>query len=161
MALRAELSESQASSLAFLFDQTDEVPLGSVTVELDGVIRRSDPPMPLDFGFTFAGRPFIGKALSTSQGVRIDLDTLIGLVPYSVEDAFRRNRIARLMASLADSPVCAKVGKDQSIRLGLSISIPSAPTPVLLITAIVECLLDAQPYFDLVAEVVGTPERSH
>ena len=156
MAVSAELSsDNQASSLAFLLGQNRDAPFGSLTVEPDGGIRRSDPPMPFNFGFTFGGRPFVGKATSTPQGIRIDIDTLVGSVPYSVEDASRRDRIARLLTGLAGAPIRAKICDSQSIRVGLNLFIPQATTPSELIAAIVTRLLDARPYLDLVTETVG------
>lgn len=139
------------SSLQLLANQQLPVPIGSIGFDADGtLVSRSIGP--LRFNFQFAGWRFDAEAESRIDGGRIDLQAVLGGLPYSIEGISRRiDVLAILEASRRGLPNGRiEIAADRRIVYRGERTITEIPTPAVMLSAVTEMVIDAQPWLSLV-----------
>src|SRR5260221_4804711 len=156
MSVMAQMTELKPPPLAFLIVQDTPLPVGSITVEPNGGIRRSPSLLPFNFAFTFDGHAFTGIASSSSSGgARLDIATILGTVPYSAESVADRDRMAQLITGFSGSPLQVECTRTQELRVSIVAEIEMAPSPLAVVSTVVERLLDIRSYLSLASEIAN------
>jgi hypothetical protein len=154
------LMTETSSALAFLADE-DLFPLevGAVAVDLPaGRLRRADLQKPMPFGFSFSGHAFEGQTTQTNGTAIIDCAAMICRLPYSIEDRLRRAELSRVLTALNGSGLRWEISKDQLVRVGLRIRLDQPATANHIVAALVEHLLPAKGWLELLVEIARRPK---
>jgi hypothetical protein len=128
--------------------------VGSLSVDPDSGLLRVDAPGVIRFGFSFAGHAFEADAVPADGKMLIEAVTMIGRLPYSIEDRARRGSLLRVLGRAGESGFQLRLGHDQVIRLRIETELLPPATSTRMIGAIVALLIPGRPYLDLLAEFV-------
>jgi len=110
------------------------------------------------FDFHYRDIRFVGRVEVDHGSVTLRVVGDVGPMPYSAESTQARAGLARICAVANDSLKRARLRVAQGrILLGTDIALETPPTATALVTAIVEFLLPAQPYLELIAVYVRPP----
>jgi hypothetical protein len=154
------VSTETSSALTFLADEgLFPLEVGAVAVDLpSGRLRRTEARPPLPFGFSFAGYAFEAQAVQTDGTAVVDCAAVIGRLPYSIEDRQRRADLTRVLAALGGSGLRWEISKEQTVRVGLRIRLDAPITADRIVAALVEHLLPAKGWLELLTEIARRPK---
>ncbi len=130
------------------------IELHSVTVAPDGALKRQAPRLPMDFRFTWRDIDFQGDIDEWGQGVRLRLQTDLGPLPYTAQDAdARQNLIALITSAQSGEPCKLEIIEGQTVVLTNEIDLPGVQEFSVrgIVTHIAVLLLAVAPYLDFIA----------
>lgn len=135
--------------------------LNSLSVGDDGELHRIDPRA-RPFGFTFE---CLGLRFTASTRVRqgklwLQLAANVGPVPYTAESVDRRRDTLAIMRSASTLPH-GRVGisHDRQIEISGELQLSEPLTPVHVLSAAAEIILEIKPYAALIADFIPITER--
>lgn len=136
------------STVQFLADQPLPLELKTIHVADDGKAARRLPDQ-LTFRFHFAGIAFDAAARRHAGGTRLSLEGLLGYLPYSAQGPALRTDVATIVASSSAMQAGRfVVTEGQEIRLRAEVEVETPITPVSLIAAAADILVNAKPWLD-------------
>ena len=145
------------AAFAFLVEQTSPLEAGSVSVAHDGTMTRRDRSDPIRFGFQFAGRTFEAQARPDEGKLLVEFTTVIGTLPYSVENRTLRARLLRVLGGLRGTGLFWELGPHQEVRVGGRTRMETPAIATRIVATVVTTLLPVRAYFDLLDEVLSPP----
>jgi hypothetical protein len=135
--------------------------VNSLFVSADGELNHIDP-RERPFGFTFE---CLGLSFTASTRVRqgklwLQLAAKVGPVPYTAESADRRRDAVAIMRSASTLPH-GRVGvsQDRQIEISGEVRLSEPLTPVHVVSAAAEFVLEIKPYVTLIADFIPTVDR--
>lgn len=128
--------------------------LNLVLADADRRLTRLVPMPPINFRFQWQGIPFAARVVMTDDGAtRLRLVGDLGPIPYSAEDARRRDRLLSLIRWHAAARPCRfAVGQRQHLNLLGDADVATPLTGTAIIAAATQLLLQARSHLDLAAE---------
>ncbi len=136
--------------------------LNTLSVGEDGELHRTDPRT-RPFGFTFE---CLGLRFTASTRVRqgklwLQLAANIGPIPYTAESMDRRRDTLAIMRSASTLPH-GRVGisRDLQIEISGELQLIEPLTPVHVLSAAAELVLEIKPYAALLADFIPAVARS-
>ncbi|HEV2673397.1 MAG TPA: hypothetical protein VGV37_02580 [Aliidongia sp.] len=145
------------AAFAFLIEQTAPLEAGSVSIDRHGTMTRRDRREPIRFGFQFAGRTFEATARPDEGKLLVEFTTMIGTLPYSVENRILRARLLRVLAGLRSTGLVWELGPHQELRVGGRTHMETPAIATRIVATVVTTLLPVRAYFDLLDEVLNPP----
>ncbi len=116
---------------------------------------------PIQFDFAYRGVRFACRCEQHDGGTLLKLVGDAGALPYTAESPEARAAVQAIVdhanATLPSAPGPALRLTRGRILLGTERELPSPLTAVSLVAAVARCLVPAQPYLALLAEVVRPP----
>lgn len=135
--------------------------VNSLFVGTDGDLNHIDP-RERPFGFTFE---CLGLSFTASTRVRegklwLQLAAKVGPVPYTAESAERRRDVVAIIRSSSTLPH-GRVGisRDRQIELSGELRLSEPLTPVHVVSAAAELVLEIKPYVTLITDFISGADR--
>ncbi len=106
--------------------------------------------LPLEFRFAWHQKPVFCKVVGEDADIKLILETDLGPFPFTVEDSERRHYLKQLNGSGIKLPIGAfTVTERLRFRHRVSQVLSPPVTGASIVTAIVQTLLAARPYYEL------------
>lgn len=149
------------SSLNFLANQPLPVEIGTLAVQPDGSLRRRAKG-PLNFTFSYTGVTFQAAVRPTPDGGRLQLDAELAPLPYSAEGRARRIEVEAIIAASRKGLKYGRLVVDRRSRIHVvsDLDIENPLTPVSLIAAATEMLIQATPWIAILRRQIGPAPRA-
>lgn len=144
-----EVEARNTSGFVEVLAQTSSpVEVGEIEFGQEGVLRQRTSDKPLTFTFFYHGIKWAAAVPHDRDGP-IKLTAVLGVIPYSIENAFGR-RAAKAIVARAHLPN-GRLWIDDTTRVHIELSgTPPRPrTPVSVLSSVTAMLIDAKPYLDL------------
>ncbi len=138
--------------------------IGVRSLAVDGHGRLAGKPdsVPLDFTFRYRGILFAVRAESEEHGGRMQFHAHLGNLPYSAESrAKRADALAIIAAAGRALGGRVQLTPEQRILLLEEMRCEEPPTPMVLMSSTGRLLLEAQPFLELLTQVVEPPVSSN
>jgi len=142
-------SESKSASFVEVLANTSRpLEVGEIAFESERNVRTRDPNRPINFSFRYHSLKFSAEVPAKPENP-IVLSAVLGVLPYSVENAFGR-RAAKAIIQRAHVPN-GRLWIDDNTRVHLEVkAVPPRPrTPVSVLSTVTAMLMEAKPYLDL------------
>ncbi len=153
------LSRSRMPAPIRLTFGSRSLPLGIGAIVDDDAMGRALAP--IQFDFAYRGLRFACRCDQHAGGAVLKLVGDAGAMPFSAESPDARAAVQAIVdhanATLPSAPGPALRLTRGRILLGTERELPSPLTAVSLVAAVARCLVPAQPYLALLAEVVRPP----
>ncbi len=130
----------------------------SLAVDGHGRLTRKPDSVPLDFTFRYRGILFAVRAESEEHSGRMQFHAHLGNLPYSAESrAKRADALAIVAAAGRALGGRVQLTPEQRILLLEEMRCEEPLTPMVLMSSTVRLLLEAQPFLELLTQVVEPP----
>jgi len=131
-----------------LAQTSSPVEVGEIELTEEGVLRPREPDQPLSFSFIYNGIKFHAD-VPHDPSQAIHLTATLGVLPYSMENAFGR-RAAKAIVARAQLPNGRlRIGEQLRVMIELAATPPRPRTPVSVLSTVTALLMEAKPYLDL------------
>ncbi len=121
--------------------------------------RLSDagPDLPLEFSFSWDGKRHAAKAALADGGATLSLSTALAILPYSSEDAQRRDALHALLDPALDLPDGSRfqLSPDQQVIYVSQAPLPAPVTSGAILSLTIQLLLASRPYLALAENLEG------
>jgi hypothetical protein len=130
--------------------------VNSLYVDADGELNRIDPrERPFGFRFECLGLRFAAVTRVRKGTLLLQLVANVGPVPYTAESQDRRrDALAIIRSSLALPHINMGMSRDRQIEIVGEFPLPEPLTPVSVVSAAAELVLEIKPYITLLADFV-------
>lgn len=152
--MAAQHSGTANQTLGLLAHDTVPFLFDSITVGPDGSIAHHAREK-LAFCFDFLGVTFNADGQRIGDRLVMTLTANLGPLPFSAESAAARHAIQELVAASASAEGSVlSLADDQTIRLVYSFDLFQPVSPVLMLTIVIEFLIQLKPWLDRFAELL-------
>jgi hypothetical protein len=147
-----------SAAMEVLAQTSSPVQVGEIEVDDAGAVRPRVSGEPVSFSFTYHGINF-SATLPMEDGAHLLLTATLGVIPFSMENAFGR-KAARSIISRAKLSN-GKLTVDAQSRVHLEMrGQPEKPrTPVNVLASVASLLMEAKPYLDLLEVSLARGKR--
>lgn len=130
---------------------------GSIAVDqISGQLKRADGHRSFNFGFTFAGLTFSVRARDDAGMILLECATVIGRMPYTIEDRQRRADLGYALNSLTGTGLAWHMSETQTIEIRLRLRLEAPATATRIVVALVETLLPIEEYLVILSDLART-----
>ena len=135
--------------------------VNSLYVDADGELNRIDPrERPFGFRFECLGLRFVAATRVRKGALLLQLTAKVGPIPYTAESQDRRRDALVIMrSSLALQHIKMGMSRDRQIEVVGEFPIAEPLTPISVVSAATELVLEIKPYITLLADFVTTASR--
>ena len=142
----------------FVAGRRPAIGVRSLAVDGHGRLARKAAGTRLEFTFEYLGFLFAVRMESNDHSGHMRFHAHLGNLPYSAESSAKRaNALAIVAAAGRALGGRVQTTREQRILLFEETRFKEPLTPVVLMSSTVRLLLDAQPFLELLAQVVETP----
>lgn len=130
--------------------------VNSLYVDADGVLNRIDPrERPFGFRFDILGLRFAAVTRARKGKLWLQLAAEVGPIPYTAESQDRRRDVLAIMRATLSLPH-TKMGmsRDRHIEVVGELPLAEPLTPVNIVSAAAELVLEIKPYITLLTDFV-------
>jgi len=142
--------------IAQLAETAFPLEVNSLFIDADGELNRIDPrERPFGFRFECLGLRFAASTRARKGKLCLQLAATVGPVPYTAESQDRRrDALAIMRATLALPHGRLGLSRDRQIEVAGEFPLSEPLTPVSVVSAAAELVLEIMPYLALLGEVV-------
>lgn len=135
--------------------------VNSLFIDADGELNRIDPrERPFGFNFECLGLRFAASTRVRKSKLWLNLTAKVGPVPYTAESLDRRrDALAIMRASLALPHGKLGLTRDRHIEICGDVPLVEPVTPVHVISAAAQLVLEIKPYVALLSDFVPSAWR--
>ena len=159
MAMEENIPARPATDLVrFVDGRRPAIGVRSLAVDGQGRLARKPDSTRLEFTFEYRGFLFTVRTESNDHSGHMRFHAHLGNLPYSAESSGKRADALAIVAA-AGRALGGRVltTREQRILLFEEMRFEEPLTPVVLTSSTVRLLLEAQPFLDLLAQVVDPP----
>lgn len=130
--------------------------VNSLFIDAEGELNRIDPrERPFGFRFEYLGLRFAASTRVRKGKLWLQLTAKVGPIPYTAESQDRRrDALAIMRASLALPHGRLGVSRDRQIEVAGEFPLSEPLTPVSVVSAAAELVLEIKPYLALLTDFV-------